>query len=93
MVTPFYQGLANVTLLGIMEGIAATLVGFGGFVVMGFMLLKARKPDEIELQGSEDANKALEELGEGNSKKGKKGKKGGSKDLSSSNGSAEDEKN
>jgi hypothetical protein len=75
------------------EGLAATLVGFGGFVVMGFMLVKAQKPDEIELQGNDDADKALEDLDDTDSKKGKKGKKGVSKNGSDSSGSAEDEKN
>ena len=89
MVTPFFRRLAHVTFLGMIEGLAATLVGFGGFVVMGFMLVKAKKPDEIEVQGNEDADKALEELDGDDAKKGKKAV---SKDESDSNGSAEDEK-
>ena len=57
LITPFFQKLAHVTFIGILESIAAVLVGFGGFVAMGFLFLRAHSQDELEKVGSEDADK------------------------------------
>jgi hypothetical protein len=62
---------------------AAALVGFGGFVAMGFFFLSARGQDGIEKVGNEDANDALEDLDEADTgaKKEKKKKKQKAKDA------------
>ncbi|KAF2651416.1 hypothetical protein K491DRAFT_719839 [Lophiostoma macrostomum CBS 122681] len=89
LVTPIFQRLAHVTFIGILESIAAALVGFGGFVAMGFFFLSARSADETEKVGNQDADKALESMDEADTgakkeKKKKKKGKGGKEDKDQS---------
>jgi hypothetical protein len=68
-----------VTVLGVVEGIAAALVGFGGFVVMGFALTSERRPNHVEKEGDQDADSALEDLTGKEKETAKKGKKAADK--------------
>ena len=77
--TPFFKRLAHVTVFGIVEGIAAALVGFGGFLVMGFALTSERRPNDVENEGNRDADGALEDLTGNDKEKAKKGKKAAEK--------------
>ena len=72
--TPFFKRLAHVTVLGIIESIAAALVGFGGFVVMGFALTSEGRHDDVEKEGDQDADSALDGMTEKEKKQAKKGK-------------------
>jgi len=74
LVTPVFKRLAQVTFLGIVEGIAAALVGFAGFVVMGFALTIERRPDDVEREGDQDANGALEGMTGKEKEQAKKGR-------------------
>jgi hypothetical protein len=54
-----FRKLAHLTFLGILESTAAAMVGFIGFVVVGFFLVSARQPDHVEGAGNRDADVAL----------------------------------
>jgi hypothetical protein len=54
---------------------AMVMVGFIGFVVVGFVLVGARKPNHLEAAGNRDADAALDGVKEEEERK-KKGKSG-----------------
>ncbi|KAF2011571.1 hypothetical protein BU24DRAFT_426646 [Aaosphaeria arxii CBS 175.79] len=62
LVTPTLQRLAKVSVLGILETTVAVAVGFGGFFCMGLVFVWGRGENNLEMEGNDDADKALEEL-------------------------------
>lgn len=77
MITPVFKYMAHITFIGMIKGVLASLVGFGGFVGTAFLLLHRRDMNSVEHEGNEDADKALEDLEDESEKKG--GKKDGKK--------------
>ena len=62
------------------ETIAASVVGFGGFLGISFLFLHRRDLNSLDREGDQDADEALEGLSEEDKKKAKEGKEAANKE-------------